>query len=593
MTETATQPARIGPVAVVRTLRVHFDEYGGRFVLLSLLGVVMALLEAAIVVLIAALASLLTNVRDEVTREFLGISVSISRTGLCVLALAVVVARSLLELGVIELRARTDATYDRRARRAVLDAFLASDWSLQSKEQAGGLQTTLVLVVSNARGALRASTDTVVAFVGLVVMLLASTAVGGLSALVVIGVLVGVALLVRPLLHASHRASKAMWAYSASFANRIGELVGLAREILVFDARRAVERDATTDIDGLSEAVYRSEVAGFRLTAVNNSLIYLMATGGLVALIAIGVDNPQPYIAMVLLLYRAVQYGRTLQSNYQSVITQIPYVEKLDEQLERYRAAARPEGDRVLEPPLRSVRFEDVSFSYLPGQPALRDVDLELQPGEAVGIVGPSGAGKSTLVQLLLGLRHPDEGRVLVNGHTPADHTHASWARLVTLVPQDAELFDRSVADNIACFREGVSRADVIEAARGARILDEITALPDGFDTLIGPGGGRFSGGQRQRLCIARALAGDPGLVVLDEPTSALDHGSEDAIRETLEGLKGRVTLVIIAHRMSTLRICDRVVVMRDGRVEAVGPREALERDNRYYAEAVRLAKLV
>lgn len=593
MTDTATEPARIGPVAVVRTLRAHFDEYGGRFVLLSILGVIMALLEAAIVVLIAALASLLTNVRDDVTREFLGISVSISRTGLCVVALAVVVARSLLELGVIELRARTDAVYDRRARRSVLDAFLASDWSLQSKEQAGGLQTTLVLVVSNARGALRASTDTIVAFVGLVVMLLASTAVGGLAALVVIAALVGVALLVRPLLHASHRASKAMWAYSASFANRIGELVGLAREILVFDARRAVERDATIDIDGLSEAVYRSEVAAFRLTAVNNSLIYLMATGGLVALIAIGVDNPQPYIAMVLLLYRAVQYGRTLQSNYQAVITQLPYVEKLDEQLARYRAAARPEGDRVLEPPMRSVRFEDVSFSYLPGQPALRDVDLEIRPGEAVGIVGPSGAGKSTVVQLLLGLRPPDNGWVLLNDHAPTEYTHASWARLVTLVPQDAELFDRSVADNIACFREGVTRADVIEAARGARILDEIMALPDGFDTVIGPGGGRFSGGQRQRLCIARALAGDPALVVLDEPTSALDHGSEDAIRETLEGLKGRVTLVIIAHRMSTLRICDRVIVMRDGRVEAVGPREALERDNRYYAEAVRLAKLV
>ena len=593
MTETATQPAQIGPVAVVRTLRAHFDEYGGRFVLLSILGVIMALLEAAIVVLIAALASLLTNVRDEVTREFLGISVSISRTGLCVVALAVVVARSLLELGVIELRARTDAVYDRRARRAVLDAFLASDWSLQSKEQAGGLQTTLVLVVSNARGALRASTDTIVAFVGLVVMLLASTAVGGLSALVVIAVLIGVALLVRPLLHASHRASKAMWAYSASFANRIGELVGLAREILVFDARRAVERDATTDIDGLSEAVYRSEVAGFRLTAVNNSLIYLMATGGLVALIAIGVDNPQPYIAMVLLLYRAVQYGRTLQSNYQAVITQLPYVEKLDEQLARYRAAARPEGDRILEPPLQSLRFEDVSFAYLPGQPALREVDFEIRPGEAVGIVGPSGAGKSTVVQLLLGLRPPDEGRVLLNGHAPTEYTHASWARLVTLVPQDAELFDRSIADNIACFREGVTRDDVIEAARGARILDEIMALPDGFDTVIGPGGGRFSGGQRQRLCIARALAGDPALVVLDEPTSALDHGSEDAVRETLESLKGRVTLVIIAHRMSTLRICDRVIVMGHGRVEATGRRDELERDNRYYAEAVRLAKLV
>jgi ABC-type multidrug transport system fused ATPase/permease subunit len=593
VTDNATQSSRIGPLSILAILRRHFGGYRGRFALLSVLGVVMALLEAAIVVMIAALASLLTNARAELSREFLGIEVTLTRVELCVLALGVVVARSLLELLVIELRARTDALYDRRTRRAVLDAFLSSDWALQSVEQAGGLQTTLVLVVSNARGALRAATDTVVAFAGLVIMLVASTAVGGLSALLIIAVLVAVALLVRPLLVASHRASKAMWAHSASFANRVGELVGLAREILVFDARKRVEEEADEDIGGLSDAVYKSEAAGFRLTAVNNSLIYLMAVGGLVTLIAVGVDNPQPYVAMVLLLYRAVQYGRTLQSNYQAMITQIPYVEKLDEQLARYRAAARPHGNEELRAPVTSIRFEDVSFSYLPGQPALDHVDLALEPGEAVGIVGPSGAGKSTLVQLLLGLRQPDDGRVLVNERPPAAYTDRSWSSLVTLVPQDAELFDRSVRDNIACFRDEVTTEAVVKAARDARILDEIQRLPDGFDTPIGPGGGRFSGGQRQRLCLARALAGEPAVIVLDEPTSALDHHSEDAIRQTLEALKGDVTLVIIAHRMSTLRICDRVIVVSDGRVEAVGAREELERDNPYYAQAIRLAKLV
>jgi ABC-type multidrug transport system fused ATPase/permease subunit len=163
----------------------------------------------------------------------------------------------------------------------------------------------------------------------------------------------------------------------------------------------------------------------------------------------------------------------------------------------------------------------------------------------------------------------------------------------MTLVPQDAHLFDRSVSDNIVCFREGIGPDRVVEAARAAHVLDEIEARPEGFDTWIGAGGGRFSGGQRQRLCIARALAGRPSLLVLDEPTSALDLASEEAIRSTLEGLKGRVTLVIIAHRMSTLRICDRVIVVEKGRIEAMGSRADLERDNAYYAEALRLAKLV
>ncbi|MGZ4706790.1 MAG: ABC transporter ATP-binding protein [Acidimicrobiales bacterium] len=593
MSDASPDRPAIGPRTVAATLWNHFHAYRGRLVLLSALGVVGALLEAGVVVLIAALASLLTNGGEELSKTVVGIHLSVSRTQLCVIAISAVLVRALIEFAFIEMRSHTDASYDRAARTEVLDAFLDSTWELQAVEQAGGLQTTLVTVIIQTRNALRAALETAVALSGLVVMLVASTAIAGWAALVVIAVLTGAALLVRPLLRSAHQASSGMWSHSASFATRIEELVGLAREIRVFDARDGVEREAGEDIDGLSNAVFRSEAAAYRLTAVNNNLIYLAAVGGLVALIAAGVDNPQPYIAMVLLLYRAVQYGRTLQTNYQGVLACMPYVDKLDEQLARYHAAARPRGTEVLEAPLRSVRFEQVSFAYHPGRPALEHIDFELTAGEAIGVVGPSGSGKSTLQQLLLGLRQPDQGRVLVNGRRPEDYSSESWASMMTLVPQDAHLFDRSVRDNIVCFRDGISDADVVEAARAAHVLDEIEALPDGFDTPIGAGGGRFSGGQRQRLCIARALAGRPSLLVLDEPTSALDLVSEEAIRLTLEGLRGQVTLVIIAHRMSTLRICDRVIVIDHGRIEAMGPRAELERDNRYYAEALRLAKLV
>ncbi len=589
------QPDRpsIGPRAVASTLWTHFHAYRSRLVLLSVLGVIAALLEAGVVVLIAALASLLTNGGDELSKELVGIHLSVSRTGLCLIALAAVLLRALIELAFIELRSRTDAAYDNAARVQLLDAFLASTWEVQSVEQAGGLQTTLVNVIIQTRNALRAALETVVAISGLVVMLVASTAIAGYAAIIVIAVLTGAALLVRPLLRSAHEASSAMWTHSASFATRIEELVAMAREIRVFDAREGVEREAGEDIDGLSHAVFRSEASNYRLTAVNNNLIYLAAVGGLAALIAAGVDNPQPYIAMVLLLYRAVQYGRTLQTGYQGVLACMPFVDKLDEQMSLYHRAARPRGAEVLERPLRSVRFERVSFAYHPGQPALEHIDFELVPGEALGVVGPSGSGKSTLQQLLLGLRQPDDGRVLVNGHTPEEYTSASWASMMTLVPQDAHLFGRSVRENIACFRGGIADEQIVDAARAAHVLDEIEALPDGFDTPIGAGGGRFSGGQRQRICIARALAGNPSVLVLDEPTSALDLASEEAIRLTLEGLRGHVTLVIIAHRMSTLRICDRVMVVNKGRIEALGPRAELERDNRYYAEALRLAKLV
>jgi ABC-type multidrug transport system fused ATPase/permease subunit len=239
-----------------------------------------------------------------------------------------------------------------------------------------------------------------------------------------------------------------------------------------------------------------------------------------------------------------------------------------------------------------SVELDGVSFSYGDEATALTDVSFEIHAGEAIGVVGPSGAGKSTLVQLLLGLRPPTTGHLRVDGVAAAEFTRSSWTRRVSFVPQESALFDRSVLDNVICFRD-ISRERALDALRAAHVLDEVLGLPDGLDTIVGEGGKRLSGGQRQRVCIARALAGEPDLLILDEPTSALDLASEEAIRQTLDAIMGRMTLIIVAHRMSTLRVCDKVLVINDGRLEAFAERARLEADNEYFSSAVKLAKLV
>jgi ABC-type multidrug transport system fused ATPase/permease subunit len=146
-----------------------------------------------------------------------------------------------------------------------------------------------------------------------------------------------------------------------------------------------------------------------------------------------------------------------------------------------------------------------------------------------------------------------------------------SWHRLVTLVPQEPKLFEGTVADNIAFLRPGITREEVEHAAGLAHVLDDIRALPEAFDTQLGPRGTGLSGGQKQRIAIARALVGEPQLLVLDEPTSALDVKSEQLLQQTIQDLKGRVTLVIVAHRLATLASCDRVVAMADGRIQVIG----------------------
>ena len=219
----------------------------------------------------------------------------------------------------------------------------------------------------------------------------------------------------------------------------------------------------------------------------------------------------------------------------------------------------------------------------------MREIAFEIAGGEAIGIIGPSGAGKSTLVQILLGLRSPTGGRYLING-TPADQfARKDWHRLVAYVPQDPQLLYGTVAENIRFLRE-IDDEAVRHAARLAGIHDEIMTWPDGYETVVGPRANAVSGGQQQRICLARALAARPQMLILDEPTSALDPHSELLIRESLLGLRHELTLFVVAHRLSTLDLCQRIMVIVDGRLEALGTPESMRSTNIYYRSALQIA---
>jgi ATP-binding cassette subfamily B protein len=180
---------------------------------------------------------------------------------------------------------------------------------------------------------------------------------------------------------------------------------------------------------------------------------------------------------------------------------------------------------------------------------------------------------------------------MLVDGVPVQRFAHADWARRVAYVPQDCRLLAASVLDNIAFFRPWIDAEAVQGAARLAHIHDEIEALASGYSTLIGPRADTVSGGQRQRICLARALAGRPDLLLLDEPMSALDLQSEALVQRSLLDVRGGVTMLIVAHRLSTLRTCDRIMVFADGRLEASGPADELVADNAFFRSAVSLSQ--
>jgi ATP-binding cassette, subfamily B, bacterial len=234
------------------------------------------------------------------------------------------------------------------------------------------------------------------------------------------------------------------------------------------------------------------------------------------------------------------------------------------------------------------VEFQNVSFRYPEGRPVLDDLDLRIEPGERVGLVGHSGGGKTTLFALLQRFYDVRDGRVLIDGQDIARVTQESLRGAIAVVPQEASLFHRSIMENIRYGRPDASDEDVMEAAFAARSLDFIEALPRGMGTIVGDRGVKLSGGQRQRIAIARAFLKDAPLLLLDEATSALDSESEEAIREALGRLIRTRTVIAIAHRLSTVRSFDRIVVLQGGRVIQDGPPQQLMRHAGVYRDLVR-----
>lgn len=221
------------------------------------------------------------------------------------------------------------------------------------------------------------------------------------------------------------------------------------------------------------------------------------------------------------------------------------------------------------------LSFDAVSFAY-PNvdSPALSGIDLEIQPGETVALVGSSGSGKTTLASLVPRFYEPSAGRLLLDGVPLADIPLRQLRGHIALVSQQVELFNDTVAANIAYGREDASREEIVEAARAANAMEFIEGLPDGLETVIGENGARLSGGQRQRLAIARALLKNAPLLILDEATSALDTQSERLVQAALENLMKNRTTIVIAHRLSTIENADRIVVMH----QAVWPNRGATR---------------
>jgi ATP-binding cassette, subfamily B, bacterial MsbA len=287
------------------------------------------------------------------------------------------------------------------------------------------------------------------------------------------------------------------------------------------------------------------------------------------------------FIVAVFKLYDPVRKFALFNNNFQQALGASSEIFKF---MDTEDDVNEKPGAQPLPPFSRSIRFEKVSFSYESGggpegeerREILRDIDLEVHAGEVLAVVGSSGAGKSTLVHLIPRFFDVTAGRLTIDGRDVRDTTLASLRSQIGVVAQDTVLFNDTVRNNIAYGQPGVPQKAVEDAARAALAHDFIMDMPSGYETMIGERGVRLSGGERQRIAIARALLKNAPILILDEATSALDSESEALVQSALQNLMTGRTVVVIAHRLSTVRRADRIVVLENGTAADIGPHEEL-----------------
>lgn len=320
---------------------------------------------------------------------------------------------------------------------------------------------------------------------------------------------------------------------------------------------------------------------------INNIIYAVVAVIGCIGVIT-GIPAALTVGGVQIFLSYANQYTKPF-NEVTNVITQIQTAYASARRVFALVDAAEEEPDAVdaaeLVDPRGSVRFEHVDFSYVPNRKLLQDICIDAEPGKRFALVGPTGCGKTTLINLLLRFYDVDAGKILVDGRSSHEYTRASLRRSFGMVLQDTWLFAGTVAENIAYGRPSASRDEIVDAAKRAHAHKFIVQLPQGYDTVIGEDGGAFSQGQKQLLCIARVMLTDPAILLLDEATSSIDTRTELQVQAAFDELMQGRTSFVVAHRLSTIRNADCILVMRDGQIIERGTHDELLTARGFYAE--------
>lgn len=576
---------------IIKLSRQAYGGYKWQIIALTILGFFSGILEGIGVNALIPLFSFFTEGGDQGSDPiskflksgfaYFNIDFSLKQILIFICLLFIFKAIVLIICSYINIKIATN--YEEQTRSSLFNKTLKANWPYLLKQKLGYLETVLMTDVRYSALLLQQISLAITILTSLLIYIVIAINISftiTLATLALGGILF---LFFKPLIYRTRIIAKKAEKLNKEISHLVNEnIVGIKTIKTMFVA------DKVTKLGKKYFDMFKSY--RIRITLLKDATGYFLQPISLIFICAVFAFSYKmsnfslpALIAVIYLIHRIFQYFQQLQSSLHTVNEAFPYLKNvLNYQEEAIKN--KEEGGGVNRFNFNKIlEFKNINFSYNKDREILTDINFNIKKGEMVGLIGPSGAGKTTLVDLILRLLIPDSGKILLDKKSIADINTKEWRENIGYVSQDIFLMNDTIYNNIKFYNNSITREDVEKAVKMANIYSFIEKCPDKMDTVIGERGITLSGGERQRIVIARVLAKNPKFLIFDEATSALDNESEVKIQKVIENLKGKITVLAIAHRLSTVLNSDKLLVLKKGRITEQGDPNKLLKDKKSY----------